>query len=218
MGLASATSNPVNSVGGLTLSGQVIVSGNEGEPLNPATPASKVSTAFTNTSSSTGSLTMSAGHGLITGQVVDLYWQDTAGLYHSRRRVLLGTVSGNTVIIAGNNTTPATAGANLPITGTVIHVMAPVMVPAVFDGSEIVELVLATDQHGSFAFLDGSNVVQFEKAIGPGELWEYNGANGRACALVTSAITVHKVYFSHGGTVAATMKAVALLDYTGTGT
>lgn len=213
MPLISATSIQSHSMGGLSFNGTRVVSGNDGEVVNPVTPASKTSTAFTNASSSTGTLTMGAGHGFTTGEVVDLFWVDTAGLYHSRRRVTLGSVSGNSVPIASGGT-----GANLPVTGTVINVMAPIMVPAVFDCTGLVLLGLETDQHGCFAFLDGSNVVQFEKAIGPGETYEWTLNNGSVCALFDSAIVVHKIYFSHGGTVAATMKAAFLTDYTGTGT
>ena len=52
--------------------------------LNPA----KVGALTTRTDNTTGTLTMSAGHGLLTGNRLDLYWTNADGSLGARRGIL----------------------------------------------------------------------------------------------------------------------------------
>lgn len=77
-------------------------------------PAAKTGTLSTRTDNNTGILTMAAGHGITTGQRLDLYW---AG--GSRRGMVVGTVATNSVPI------DLGAGDNLPVLTTAITAQVP---------------------------------------------------------------------------------------------
>jgi hypothetical protein len=92
--------------------------------IGPITvPKGKASTAFTKLSASTGTLTLSTGHGIATSQIVDLYWSGG-----QRLRCNIGTVSGLTVPIASGG-----VGSDLPASATVVTVAARVLISAPFD-------------------------------------------------------------------------------------
>lgn len=72
-------------------------------------PVGKTGTLSTRTNNSDGTLTLTANHGIETGDVIDLYWSGG-----SRRNVTVGTVSVNSVPISSG------AGTNLPVQATAI--------------------------------------------------------------------------------------------------
>lgn len=75
-------------------------------------PAGKAGTLSTRTDNETGTLTLGSGHGITTGQIVDLYWPGGA-----RYKITVGTVSGTSVPIGADN---AGSGSNLPSQGTAV--------------------------------------------------------------------------------------------------
>lgn len=75
-------------------------------------PYSVAGTLTTRTDDDTGVLTMEDGHGIVTGNVVDVYWEDG-----SRTGMDVGTVSTNTVQIDGGE------GDNLPADETPVNVV-----------------------------------------------------------------------------------------------
>jgi hypothetical protein len=98
-----------------------------GLSLDIAVPASPAGTLTTRTDNDTGTVTMSSGgHGITTGQVVDLYWVGGA-----RYGVTVGTVSGTSVPI------DAGSGDNLPIATTAIIVAPRVAFNAAIDGDAL---------------------------------------------------------------------------------
>jgi hypothetical protein len=92
--------------------------GNSAEVASPTLAAAKTGTLTTRTDNDTGTLTMTAGHGITTGQTLDVYW---AG--GQRRGMTVGTVATNSVPIDGG------AGDNLPANTTAITAMVPTSVP-----------------------------------------------------------------------------------------
>ena len=82
-------------------------------------PKGKQSTAWTKSTASTGSATLSTGHGIISDQIVDVYWEGG-----HRYNCTVGTVSGNTVPIVDSESEVSPGGDNLPATSTPI-VIAP---------------------------------------------------------------------------------------------
>lgn len=93
-------------------------------------PAGKTGTLSTRTDNETGTLTMAEGHGITTGQVIDLYWD--GGL---RRAVLVGTVATNSVPIGADN---GGKGDNLPAQGTAIVACVRQIVDLDVDGDTVV--------------------------------------------------------------------------------
>src|SRR4051812_13463763 len=69
--------------------------------------AAKTGTLTTRTSNTVGTLTMTAGHGITTAALQDIYWDGG-----SRRNVTVGTVATNSVPFSGG------IGDNLPAAAT----------------------------------------------------------------------------------------------------
>lgn len=93
--------------------------------------AGKSGTLSTRTDDNTGELTLAPGHGIMTGQVVDLYW--AGGM---RYGVEVGTVDGNAVPIDNGD------GDNLPTQATAIVCAPRVQVNADIDGDNLALLAL----------------------------------------------------------------------------
>lgn len=74
----------------------------------------KAGTLTTRTSDSVGTLTMDSGHGITTGQGLDLYWDDGDG---ARIGMVVGTVSGDSVPVSGG------AGFVLPSASTSVFIL-----------------------------------------------------------------------------------------------
>jgi len=77
-------------------------------------PHSVAGTLTTRTDDDTGTLTLSTGHGVMTGNTVDVFWNDGA---NSRTGMTAGTVSGNSVPIDGGS------GDVLPAATTAVNVV-----------------------------------------------------------------------------------------------
>ena len=92
-------------------------------------PAAKAGTLTTRTSANEGTITLSAGHGIMTGQIVDLYWDGGR-----KRNAVVGTVAGNDVPVTGDD------GDALPDQGSAIRVAPQAVIDTDFVGN-LVELI-----------------------------------------------------------------------------
>lgn len=110
----------------------------------------KTGTLTTRTDDDTGTLTMTSGHGITTGAIIDLYWDTGGGVYAYRHGVVVGTVSTNSVPI------DLGAGTNLPIATTAIIAMVqeviPCEIPTASTAANDVLLVVQLDQPGLVRF------------------------------------------------------------------
>jgi hypothetical protein len=86
---------------------------------DPALPAAKTGSLTTRTDNDTGTLTMTAGHGISTGNRLDVYWTNPDGTIGRRYGMTVGTVATNSVPIDGGT------GANLPVADTPVRAMVP---------------------------------------------------------------------------------------------
>lgn len=127
-------------------SGTVSVSDALGIEANPTVPVAKAGTLTTHTTNTTGTLTMGAGHGIITGQRIDIYW--VGGSCYG---AIAGTVSGNTVPIAS-----VAGGDNLPASATAVTVGIPVVSPFNLTGDNIQAFAFTTNVTGYFAVVTNS--------------------------------------------------------------
>jgi hypothetical protein len=92
-------------------------------------PKGFAGTLSTRTDNETGTLTLGNGHGITTGQIIDLYWNGGA-----RYEITVGTVSGNSVPIGADD---SGSGSNLPIATTAIVASPRVAFNADIDGDEL---------------------------------------------------------------------------------
>lgn len=149
--------------GGGTYSRTVSASGNSKEKTSPLVPAAKAGALTTRTNGTDGTLTMDAGHGFTTAAVVDLFWNGG-----SRRGVVVGTVSTNSVPISGG------AGDNLPVANTPVTAMLPVQVPFALTGDDLDALSSFCPTSGWVVYRNGTTVLlahQILPAVGSSQSW-----------------------------------------------
>jgi hypothetical protein len=94
--------------GGLTIQSSQQVIANVTAALNPTLDPARPGTV-TRSSNNAGTLTLETGHGIATGNRLDVFWLDpTTGQQRCQHKITAGTVSGNSVPISGG------LGDNLP--------------------------------------------------------------------------------------------------------
>ncbi len=171
----------------------------------PATSiaAAKAGVLTTRTDNDTGSLTMSSGHGIETGDRLDVHWVDADGVNCCRRGMTVGTVATNVVPIDGG------VGDNLPAAAYTIAAMVPVSQDVTLDAAELrlVAASIAATSKGCIISLADGTAIGDELAClklnygiwGDTLLWD--GSRGATCPAGSDPIT--KVYVSHGDIAAA---------------
>ena len=126
-------------IGGKGIAGVILVEGN-GEPSYEATlAAGKAGTLTTRTDNDTGVATLGTGHGIITGDKVDVYW--STGI----RRGMDATVATNAVTIDGG------AGDNLPSGATALVVCKQTVLDVDITGTTIAACMASAQRRGSIA-------------------------------------------------------------------
>jgi hypothetical protein len=144
----------------------------------PAVAAAKTGSLTTRTDDNTGVATLSTGHGILTNDVVDVYW--SGGI----RFGMVATVSGNAVSLEGG------AGDNLPAQDTACTVVKETAIEVNFDGDtlEIIGIFYRnTADTGAKAHLDLQDVgnasieevdLVHEKANGGcSKIWNIEGGD-----------------------------------------
>jgi len=148
--------------------------------------AAKTGQLTTRTSDTVGTLTMTAGHGIVDANRIDLFWSGGA-----RIGVIVGVVSVNSVPITGGT------GDNLPanltqITAKVAEAFGPAFVGTDAQG---LFLVAPANADAVFAFTQADNTLIFAKRVAAGDMYAWDVQSG-----VTNPITgqtVGKIYISH---------------------
>jgi hypothetical protein len=154
--------------------------GDGGGVCEIAVPKGKTGTLTTRTDNETGTLTMSSGHGITTGQFIDLYW--ATGI---RRGITVGTVSVNSVPIGADN---SGSGNNLPSASTAIVACPQLVFNATINYSTLV--MLAVQQ--TFA-------VQTETANSNFEFRDDNSPANLLGAALTLEPNIARVFDVEGG-------------------
>ena len=161
--------------GGITL--QAIVtrtnSGNIG--LEDTLTAAKAGTLTTRTDDNTGTLTMATGHGITTGQIVDIYW--SAGV---QRTVTVGTVSVDSV--------PFDLGIGdvLPIATTAVTVCVHKSMSLAIDGDNAdilavavstVDTTLRTAANVQFLDVSSAVIAEVDFITNVPQVWDIEGGS-----------------------------------------
>lgn len=134
---------------GIQFSENVVITGEVPSGVDVALAPAKNGTLTTRTSDTVGTLTMSAGHGIIDADRLDIYWDGG-----SRRGVLVGTVATNSVPFTGGD------GDILPAAATIITAMVPIKRTFSFDGDDLKLFLCGTPDgvKGTFVLVDDANV------------------------------------------------------------
>lgn len=170
----------------------VTVSGEAGiPPCNPIAAAAVVGTLSTRTNNTSGTLTMGSGHGLTTGQRVDLYW--SGGKCYG---AVLGTVSGLSCPIAS-----VEGGDNLPAATTEITVGPCNQVTCNFVGDNLQAIAASSPSAFGYIVLHDGTTAHLAAYVGPAN--GYSWRTGTTTNPVATD-TVNRAYFSTRSTTAIT--------------
>lgn len=167
----STTINMTSSIGGgLSISGTKKVTADALIAQSLSIPAAKLSTAWElDSAGTTGTATLSAGHNITTGQVVDIFWEGGR-----RLGVIVGTVAALVVPL-----TDSGVGDTLPADGTSIFIAPRISLDFRISGSALIALLLSTVSGGAFNFINEAGVSQFQKALGATSAYSWYEGCGR---------------------------------------
>jgi hypothetical protein len=186
--MSQANINVVASVLGQTVPIEITRSQDGNGAWTPNVPAGNAGTLTTRTDNSTGVATLGDGHGLQTGDVVDVFW--TGGRHYG----MTANVSGDAISLS------AGAGDNLPAVSTAVVVCKRQVVHAGFDPNQLTVLLVTATRRVSVVFVDasGATLLALDMAAGDCCLWWSNSG----IALPMTGNPVAAVWVSNGDSTA----------------
>lgn len=197
-----STLNKSVTVGGESFQEIVTIDADNKESFEPVggVPAAKTGSLTTRTDNTTGTLTMSAGHGINTGNRLDIFFDGGC-----RYGVVVGTVAVNSVPFSGGG------GDNLPVATTPITAAVPHEEPFVVTGDNVAVLAVKCPQQSVFVFTDASDAAIFAIPLDEGGAYSWTSEDNASNPLAGGAVA--KVYMSHAlSTAAARMNGSVLFD------
>lgn len=163
-------------------------------------PAAKVGQLTTRTDADTGELTMAAGHGITTGDRLDVYWEGG-----SRRGVVVGTVATNQVPIDLGD------GDDLPDNLTAVTAMVPTEEEFLFTGNNAEALAFFSQRKGTIVLATSADAESTARVLAAGvsSVWTPQ----RDPTVPTAGDDVAKVFFSHADSAnTGILRVVALIS------
>jgi len=157
-------------------------------------PAGKAGTLTTRTSNTVGEATLGTGHGIATGNVVDVSWDGGV-----RYGVTVGTVAGNVVPLTDSGN-----GDNLPAQGTDLVVSKQITINTDFDGDDAVMFAVHSTKRSHVDFQDSGGLSLEAVDLPSNEVWWWAEGTGETNPLSGNA--VDRVKVSNGTIEAATLK------------
>lgn len=136
-------------IGAAAIAAQVKKTASGSIGLDPTLSAAKSGSLTTRTNNTDGTVTLSPGHGILTANVVDLYWSGGR-----RYNVVVGTVSGNDVPISGG------AGDNLPTQGTAVTMAKQQVIDIDFEGNDLAMYGVTVSKRARVQFYEGATLRQ----------------------------------------------------------
>jgi hypothetical protein len=168
-------------MGGLSIQGQQTDTAESAIPLEVTLAAGKAGTLTTRTDNDTGVATLSTGHGIISTDVVDVYWAD--GL----RRGMVATVSTNAVTIDGG------AGDVLPSSTTAVVLCKQVEAVFSVSGSLIKSFAVGANQRCSVDLQNSSDVSQIAYEVIANTVQSWSESGGLSSPFTGMTITQAKL-------------------------
>jgi hypothetical protein len=187
-------------VGGVAVNSTITRSADGQIGHEVALAAAKSGTLSTRTSDTEGTLTLEAGHGVQTGDTVDVYWDGGR-----RYDVVVGTVSGNDVPISGG------AGDVLPAQDDPVTAQVQQEIDTDFDGDLLVVIAALCGQRAHVGYFDGAT-LELSLDLVAAELWHW--VNGGTAANPLASKTITHVVVTQASTSAATFRLGILYDST----
>lgn len=161
--------------------------------------AAKTGTLSVRTDNDTGTLTMDPGHGILTGDKVDIYWSGG-----SRRGVTVGTVATNSVPI------DLGAGDNLPAAATAVTVMVQNSETVSITGANVVAIAFKCAGKATLQITQSNDTEIFGTTVSAGGSYIWTVGSG-----VTNPVTgqtIGKVKITHGDSTKTQKPRVHILS------
>lgn len=203
--MPTSTITVTGSVGGITIQGTVSRTAEGQISQEVSLPAADAGMLTARVSDSEGTLTMDdAGHGISTGDIVDVYWEGGV-----RYGMTVGTVSGTSVPIGGVG--GPGAGDPLPAQDTPVTADVQVVVNTDFDGDDLEIIDVMSTRRGHIDFQDSGSASLHATELKANEPWWWISDTGITNPL--SGNPVDKAVVSNGDSQnAATLKIGVLYD------
>lgn len=161
--------------------------------------AGKAGTLSTRTDDDTGVVTLGAGHGVTTDDVVEVYW--SGGLRYGM----------DVTVVDGNNVTiDLGSGDNLPSQDTAVVIGVRTELDADFDGDQIEIIAVQCNKRGHIEFQKGDDTVIDSQELTANEPWTWISGQGVANPLTGDP--VGKIQVSCGEAAEATLFIGVLFD------
>lgn len=190
--IAKQLSGAVSGGSGVTLSDNNLVL------ANPLLPPAQPGTLAVHTSSTAGTLVMvNLGHGISTGERLDLYWGTNSFAFGATA----GTVSGVSVPFTG------AAGMGIPTVNTGMVVGIPVECPFVFTAANLTALALIAPVNAQFTIIDNSTFTLNQPVLG-GTFYAYNNVTDTISPVGSATATINNIYISQGSDTINTITGV----------
>ena len=186
-------------IGGVSIQGKIVhdAEGEIGQTVD--IPKGQAGTLTTRTDNDTGIATLSTGHGLVTGNKVDVVW---AG---GSRIGMDATVSGNAV------TVNLGAGTNLPAQDTAVTLYRRLIINQVFDGDKVLQIEALLPVAGVMSIIsDAPAAIVDETPLVANKPWFWFEGTGAANPLTGE--TVATIEVASRATANSKFKLCALID------
>lgn len=206
--MSTASVQAVSTSIGKTFTRQVTVTADGHVCKDPIIPAAKAGSLTTRTDNDTGTLTMTdSGHGIGTGNRLDVYWTNADGTQGRRIGMTVGTVSGTSVPIDGGS------GDNLPLANVGVAAMVPQLETFATTTAALKALFVGCPVNASAVFRDSTpTVVATIKTTGALGAYSWEDTSGITNPLASQTTTAD-VYLSHADTLSSQqVSALALIN------
>lgn len=161
-----STVNITVSVGGVTVQGQAPRTAEGQISQTVELPAADSGTLSTRTSDTAGTLTLGSGHGVSTGDTIDIFWV-ASGVLKCAYGATVGTVVGTSVPFTG------ASGDVLPAVDSAVTADVVVEINVDFDGDDAKIVILQSNRQGHFDFQDSGDASLEQDKLEANEPWFY---------------------------------------------
>lgn len=181
------------------------IDGDNGVTSNPTVAVAKVGELTTRTDNDTGVITMESGHGFVTSDKLDVFWDGGS------RRQMTATVATNAVTVDGGT------GDVLPALNTDVTVMKPHEEAFEIDGDEVISIQAYAPARGYIYLTLGDDTIVLTIKLDDGETYYwFDDSAANNPIMITNPVAgsqIMKAKFTHDDSESEqSMEATALRD------
>lgn len=142
---------------------------------------------------------ITAGHGLLAADIIDVHWTDAAGLHKCRKGITIDTANANDVVF---DEAPAGTGDAYPAAEWAVIIGVQVVIDTDFDGDLNEMIACKSTVRANADFQEDDNTLLLAVKLVAGEAWSWCSDQSIANPLTGNAVGQIKV--SNGSITAGT--------------